>query len=152
MQSVRGQTENHVADFHRLAADDPLALDHSDDESRQIVFAVRIKARHLGGLAADERAAVVLAGFGEAFDNFFRDFRLQLARREIVHEEQRRRALYGDVIDAMVDEVGANGVVNVHFERRLAAWCRRRPRWTPGSDRPLLFCRRRTARRSHRSR
>ena len=41
VQSVRSQAENHVADFHRLAGDDALALDRSDDESRQIVFAIR---------------------------------------------------------------------------------------------------------------
>ncbi len=79
--------KNHVADFHRLAGNDSFALDRSDDESRQIVFAVSIESRHLGGLAADQGTAIVLAGFGQAFYNFFRDFRLELAGREIVHEE-----------------------------------------------------------------
>ena len=74
-----------------FTGDDLFAFDHADDEAREIVFAVGVEAGHLGGLAADERAAVVLAGFGDAFDHFFGDGRIELAGRQIIHEEQRAR-------------------------------------------------------------
>ena len=107
---------DHVADFDRLAGDDALALDRAHDESGQVVFAVGIKARHLGGFSADQGAAVVLAGVGQAFDDFLGDFRLDLAGGQIVHEEERRGALHRNVVDAVIDQVGADGVMDVHLE------------------------------------
>ena len=44
---------------------------------------------------------------------------LQLAGGEVVHEEHGRGALHGDVVDAVVDQVGADGVVQVHLEGEL---------------------------------
>ena len=108
--------KNHVADFDRLAGDDALALHRADDESSQIVFAVGIEARHLGSFSADQGAAVVLAGFGQAFDDFLGDLRLDLAGGQVIHEKQRRRALHRDVVDAMIDQVGADGVMDIHLE------------------------------------
>jgi hypothetical protein len=93
-----------------------VAFHHSDDESSKIVLAFGIEAGHFGGLAADQGAAVVLAGFGEAANNFFRDFRFQLAGGEVVHKKQRRRTLHGDVVHAVIHQVGADGVVQLHFE------------------------------------
>jgi hypothetical protein len=52
----------------------------------------------------------------KAFDNVRENMRLQLARAEIIEKEQRFRAEHGDVVDAMVHEVGADGVVPVHHE------------------------------------
>ena len=97
-----------------------LALDHADDESGQVVFALGIEAGHLGGFAADERAAVVLAGLGQAGDDLLGDLRLQLADGEVVHEEQRRGALHGDVVDAVVHQVGADGVVQLISKASLS--------------------------------
>ena len=116
VQAVRGQAQDHVAHFDRLAADDALALDRAHDESGQVVFAIGIEARHLGGFPADQGTAVVLAGFGQAFNDFLGDFRLDLARGQVVHEEERRGALHRDVVDAMIDQVGADGVMDVHLE------------------------------------
>ena len=38
---------------------------------------------------------------------------------EVVEEEERSGALHGDVVDAVVDQVGADGVVNSEFEGDL---------------------------------
>ena len=99
-----------------FAGDDLVALDNADNEAGKIVFAIGIEAGHFGGFAADEGAAVVLAGIGEAGDNFFGDFRFEFAGGEVVHEEHGRGALHGDVVDAVVDQVAADRVVEVHFE------------------------------------
>ena len=107
---------NHIAEFDVFAVDDALALDHSHDESRQVVFAVGIETRHLGGFAADQGAAVVLAGFGQAFNDLLGDIRVELAGGKIVHKEKRGGALNGDVVDAMVHQIGADGVMHIHLE------------------------------------
>ncbi len=93
-----------------------VALDHADNESGQIVFAVGIEARHLSGFAADQSTAVVFAGFGQAFDHFLGDFRFEFAGRQVIHEKQRRCALHGDVIDAVVHQIRADGVMHLHLE------------------------------------
>ena len=43
----------------------------------------------------------------------------RLAGGEVIEEEERRGALHGDVVDAVVDEVGADGVVDAEFEGDL---------------------------------
>ena len=58
----------------------------------------------------------MLAGVGQALDDFLGDFRLDLAGGQIVHEEERRGALHRNVVDAVIDQVGADGVMDVHLE------------------------------------
>ena len=60
-----------------------------DREAREVVFAGRVHARHLGGLAADQRAAGLLAALGDALDHVGGDVDVELAAREVVEEEQR---------------------------------------------------------------
>jgi len=71
---------------------------------------------HFRGLAANEGAAVVLAGFRDAGHNLFSDFGIEPPGGEVVHEEEWRGALYGDVIDAMIDQASAHRVMQVHLE------------------------------------
>ena len=52
-----------------FAGDDVGAVDAADDGAGEFVFAIGVEAGHLGGLAADEGAAVGAAGFGEAADD-----------------------------------------------------------------------------------
>ena len=78
-----------------------------------------VETRHLRGLAAEQRAAVVAAGVRHPADDRFRDVRRQPAGREVVEEEQRLGALHEDVVDAVVDEIDADGVVARRHERDL---------------------------------
>jgi len=105
-----------VADGDFIASDDAVAIGDADDESREVVFAGRIEAGHLGGLAADERAAIVLAGFRHALDDALGNVGLELARGEVIHEEERRGALDRYIVHAVVHQVGTHGVSNVHLE------------------------------------
>ena len=95
------------------------AIDGADDEAGDVVFAVGVKARHLRGLAAEQRAAVVLARPRQSVDDLLRDIRRQPAGREVIEKEQRRRALHEDVVDAVIDEIGADRAVLVRHERDL---------------------------------
>src|SRR5207248_1705360 len=66
--------------------------------------------------ASDQGAAVVFAGGGNSLDDFFGDFRLELASCQVIHKKQGSCALDGNVIDAMIDQIGADGSVDVHLE------------------------------------
>ena len=44
---------------------------------------------------------------------------VELAGGEVVEEEERRGALHGDVVDAVIDQVRADGVVDAEFEGDL---------------------------------
>ena len=106
-----GSADQHVARHDRPAVDDLRLLDDADDEAGDVVFAVGVEARHLGRLAADQRAAVLAAGARDAGDDLLGDVRRQAAGRQVVEKEQRLGALHEDVVDAVVDEIGADRVV-----------------------------------------
>ena len=101
------------------AVDDARARHDADDEPGDVVFAVGVEPRHLGGLAAEQRAAVLAAGARHARDDLLGDVGRQPAGRQVVEKEQRPRALHEDVVDAVIDEVGADRVVHAGHERDL---------------------------------
>ena len=84
-----GQADEHVAGLDGGAGDHLVAVDGADDEAGQVVLSVGIEAGHLGGFAADEGAAVGLAGFGQAGDDGFGDFGVEASGGEVVEEEER---------------------------------------------------------------
>ena len=120
VQTGRRQADQHIARHdasgHRSMR---LAIDDADDEAGDVVFAVGVEAGHLRGLAADQRAAVLAAAARDAGDDLLGDVGRQPAGRQVVEEEQRPRALHEDVVDAVVDEIGADRVVPAGHERDL---------------------------------
>ena len=117
MQAARFDADDHVAAPDGFLAVEHLGFfHHADNRAAHVVFARLIKAGHLRRLAADERAIVFCARAGEALDDVRENVRLQLARAEIIEEEQRFRAEHRDVVHAMVHEVRADGVVLVQRE------------------------------------
>ena len=56
------------------------------------------------------------AGFGNSFHDFFCNVRFEVAGGQVIHEEERRSALHGNVIHAVVHQVAAHGVVQLHHE------------------------------------
>ena len=85
--------------------------DDADDEAGDVVLAVLVEAGHLRRLAAEQRAAVLAAGLGEAFDDLHGHIRIEPAGGEVVEEEERLGALDEDVVDAVIDEVDADRAV-----------------------------------------
>lgn len=102
-----------------LAGDDLVAVDGTDDGAGEIVLAIGVEAGHLGGFASDEGAAVGAAGFGEAADDSLDDEGVEAAGGEVVEEEEGSGTLDRDVVDAVVDEILANGVMDVELEGHL---------------------------------
>jgi len=67
----------------------------------------------------DQGASGRLAGLGEAGDDLPEDARVELCRGDVVEEEEGAGAGDGDVVDAVVDQILANGVVLVGREGDL---------------------------------
>ena len=95
------------------------AVDRADDEARDVVVAKRVDARHLRGLAADQRAPGAAAGLGDALDELGQLLRYELAGGVVVEEEERVGAAAEDVVDAVVDEVDADAAVAPGRDRDL---------------------------------
>ena len=119
VQAGGRQADQHVAGHDRPAVDDLASVDDADDEAGEVVLAVGVEARHLGGLAADQRAAVLAARRARRPRRPARPRPATAAGGEVVEEEQRLGALDEDVVDAVVDEVGADRVVPAGHERDL---------------------------------
>ena len=119
VQAVGGEADDDVARLDARAVDHLRAIDHADDRAGEVVFAALIHARHLRGLAADERAAGFRAGFGEALDELLEDARLQPLGADVIEEKERPRADDGDVVDAMIHEVLADRVVAIERKGEL---------------------------------
>ena len=76
------------------------AFNRADRETGQVIVAFGIHARHLGGLAADQGRASLLAALGDAGDHAGGLLDVQLAGGEVVEEQQRLGALGQQVVDA----------------------------------------------------
>ena len=85
----------------------------------EIVVAVLVEPGHLGGLAADQRAAGFAAAFGDAGDDRGGGLRIELAAGEIVEEEQRLGALDHEVVDRHRHQVDADAAVQAGLDRDL---------------------------------
>ena len=70
-----------------------------------------VHAGHLGGLAADQRAAGLAAAVGDAGDDFRGGLHVELAGGVIVEEKQGLGALHDEVVHRHGDEVDADAVV-----------------------------------------
>ncbi len=89
------------------AVDHLLLVDHADREASQIVLVYVIHARHLGGLAANQRAACLTAALCDARYHLRDLCGLVFADCDIVEEEQRLCTAAGDVVYAHGNAVDA---------------------------------------------
>ena len=119
MRAARGEPEQRVSGDDRAAVDDALFLHHADAEAGEVVLALGIHAGHLGGLAADQRAATELAAARDALHHLRGELDVELAAGEIVEKEQRLRALHEHVVHAHRHEVDAHAVVALLLEGEL---------------------------------
>src|SRR5512145_957085 len=119
VRPARGEAEQSIAGRDRAAVDDARLLHHADAEPGEVVFALRIHARHLGGLAADERAACDLAASGDAFDDGSGDGAIELSTSKVIQKKERLGALHEHIVHAHRHEVDAYGVVPPERECEL---------------------------------
>src|SRR3546814_2615442 len=89
MRARRRQADQHVADLDLAAVDDLRFLGDRHAKTGEVEITRLIHARHFRGLAAHQRAAGELAALCDALDDLGRDFRIELAGRVVIEEEQR---------------------------------------------------------------
>ena len=114
VQTGGRKSDERIAGFYIFSGEELFAFDGANDEAGKIVFTGRIEAGHLGGFTADERAARFAAGAAHAFDELLDNFGLEFPHRKIVEKEKRFSALDENVVDAMIDEIAADGGVDIH--------------------------------------
>jgi hypothetical protein len=119
MDARRGQPENDVTGRDPVPGQRLAALDRADAEAGEVVIALRIHARHLGRLAADQRAARLAAAHGDRGDHPLGDLRIEPPAGEIIEEEERLGALDDQVVGAHRDEVDADTVVPAALDGEL---------------------------------
>jgi hypothetical protein len=105
---------SHARSVHELRF-----LDDADDRPREVVVSFAVEARHLGGLAADERAADLAAATRESRHELLDALRLEDAHRDVIEEEERTAAVHENVVGGMTDEVVADRVMAVAEDGHL---------------------------------
>ena len=78
-----------------------------------------IESGYLCGLSAEQGTAGGLAGVDETGDDLLDDVGIEVAGGEVVHEVERGGTLDGDVVDAVVDEIGTDGGVEAELGGEL---------------------------------
>ncbi len=123
MRAGGGQRNQCVAGAHLGAVDDVGLLDHADAEAGQVVVFTFVHAGHLGGFAAHQGAASLLAASTNAGDHLRCDVDIELAGGVVVQEEQRLGATDDQIVDAHGDQVDADAVVHaqIHCQTQLGA-------------------------------
>ena len=116
MQTIRGHADDHIARLDLTAIDNLAAIDHADNETGQIILALRIKARHFRGLATDQGAAVITTATRQTADYRGHRLRIELASTEIIKKVKRLGAMDGNIADAVIDQVFTNGVMDAGLE------------------------------------
>ena len=109
-----GRAKSASPGFTAFPVEKFFSLDHADDKARKIIFSGRIKSRHLGGFAANQRASGFTAGAAHALNKLVDNRRVKFPHRKVIEEKKRRGALDENVVDAMIDEVAADGGVHAH--------------------------------------
>src|SRR5262245_61889670 len=99
MHAGRGEPYHHVAALDVGAREQRVALGGTHREAGEVIVAVVIEARHLGGLAAYERTAGLAAARRHALDHLRTDLGSELSTGKIVEKKKRLRPLHHDVVD-----------------------------------------------------
>ena len=89
MQARGRKSEERVARFDGFSSKNFLSLDYADNEACEIIFSRRIKARHLRGFAANQRASCFAAGAAHALDKLLDNRGIKFSHSEVVEEKKR---------------------------------------------------------------
>ena len=106
-----GQGDQGIPFADLAAVDDLALLHHTDAETGDVVIFPFIHARHLGGFAAYQGTAGLLAASTDAGDHGRSGVDVQFASGIVVEEEEGLGALHDQVIDAHGHQIDAHGVV-----------------------------------------
>src|SRR5260221_3379892 len=119
MKSARLEPNHCVSRTNLPSIKHPPFLHDANNRPADVILPRTIEPRHLGGFAADQCAAILGAASRKPFDDLGKDVRLEFSSSEIIEEEEGFGAEHGDVVDTMVDQILANGLVPIHRKRNL---------------------------------
>mmetsp|Transcript_27424 Transcript_27424/g.88560 ORF Transcript_27424/g.88560 Transcript_27424/m.88560 type:complete len:563 (+) Transcript_27424:18-1706(+) len=125
----RRQGEQDVPRAHLLGKE-VVPSDGADAEAGDVVVGPCVEPGHLGGFASGEGAARVEAALGDALDDARAPVDVELPRRVVVQEIERRRPRRRDVVRAHGHEVDADAdgvLVVAEGPRRLGGQLQLRP-------------------------
>ena len=112
------QAERRPAESSRRSAF--VSFNRAHDEACQVVFAGLIHARHFSGLATDqERSRCACSPEQCPRRRLPQTAASSFADREVIEEKERLRALYRDIVHAVIDQIFADGVVTAGHEGEL---------------------------------
>ena len=111
VRTVARHAEQHVARSEIIRArPQRITVYGSNDCPGDIDRTFGVHARHLGGLATEQRATDLLARLGHPGDDLGHDFGDEFGRGDVIEKEQRTGALHEDVVDTVVDEITAYAI------------------------------------------
>ena len=113
MQTAGGKADGDIAIGYPLAVYYLIFFHGADDKTDQVVVPSGVYTGHLGRLAADKGTADPLTGFSQPLDNRLYLIRQKPAHGDVIEEEEGLGAAGEDVVDAVIDQVGADGVIPV---------------------------------------
>ena len=116
MHAGRGQRNNGVARAHFRVVDDTRFFHNTYGKTRKVVLIFRVKAGHLGRLAAHQGRTSLHAALGHASHDGGYFFRHILSAGNVIQKHQRLCPAGDDVVHAHGNAVDAHGVVLVHQE------------------------------------
>ena len=110
MQAGGRVAQQHVARDDRVTVERAIFLHHADDGAGQIVRPRLVQAGHLRRLTAGQRHVVGPAPPGDALHDPRDLLHPEPGAGDVVHERDRRGAVHQDVVDAVIDQVLADGI------------------------------------------
>jgi len=119
VEAVGGEAEEAVAFADGFAGEQAGAADDAGHEACELVLRCIVEPGGFGSFAAEEGAGVGLAGVYEAADDLLNDVGIEVASGEVIEEEERRGALHGYVVNAVIDEVAADAGVEAELDGEL---------------------------------
>lgn len=119
MHARRGETKDDVAVGNLVGGQHLGPLDSADAEAREIIVAIGIHARHFRRFTTDKRASGLLAAFGDARDDAFRDISVELSAGIVIEEEERLCPLHDQIIRAHGNKIDADAVMLARFDGKL---------------------------------
>lgn len=114
VEASGGESENGVARLDAGAIEELAFVDDTHDGADNVDFAGFVDAGHFGGFTAEKGTAYLLAGGSHAVDDGGDLFGFKFGGGDVIEEEEGGGPLNEDVIDAMVNEILADGIPAVH--------------------------------------
>ena len=119
MHARAGQPDQHMARGNSVTRQLLAALNRAYAKSSEVIIASCIHARHFRRLAADQRAARLLAAISDARNHTLCNPVFELSSGKIIEEEQRFCALHDQIIDAHCNQINADRVVAIMVNREF---------------------------------